>query len=101
MSWIEQIDAGVVVKLRVVPRASRNELSGLIGDELKVRLQSPPVEGKANKALVKFLAARLGVSANCVSILSGASGRNKRALIRGSDVSSVRAVLSGSGELEK
>lgn len=97
MSWVRQSDDGVVINVRVVPRASINELSGLIGDELKVRLQSPPVDGKANKALVKFFARELGVSSKDIAIVAGGKSRNKRVLIGGVDASRVRETLTGRG----
>ena len=59
MSAITQRDDGILLKLRVVPRAARNEVCGILDDAFKIRLQAPPVEGKANRALLKFLARRL------------------------------------------
>jgi uncharacterized protein (TIGR00251 family) len=73
----------LVLQLRVQPRASRNELAGVHGDRLKVRLTAPPVEGKANAQLQRFLAALFGVGRNRVHIESGASGRNKCVRIEG------------------
>ncbi|MBN1674825.1 MAG: YggU family protein [Kiritimatiellae bacterium] len=95
MSWISESAQGVVVSCRVVPRAARNEIQGLLGEALKVRLQAPPVEGKANEALVKFLAKTLGVPPRAVAILSGHTGRNKRVLLTGLTESAVRRRLAG------
>ena len=53
------------------------------GDAVKIRLQAPPVDGKANDALIQLLAARLGVPRTSLELLSGQSGRQKRMLIRG------------------
>ena len=47
MSWIATSSEGVLLTVKVVPRASKNEIAGLLGDALKIRLQAPPVEGKA------------------------------------------------------
>ena len=94
MDTIQQTEAGVVVSVRVVPRASRSEVTGIVGNTLKVRLQAPPVEGKANKALAKFLAGQLGVRPRDVSILSGETARTKRVLIRDARIRDVRAIFS-------
>ncbi|MBM4467450.1 MAG: YggU family protein [Chloroflexi bacterium] len=68
---ITEVEGGVTFAVRVVPRASRNEIVGVQGDALKVRLTAPPVEGKANEALVAFLAQRLGVRKSQVEIVAG------------------------------
>ena len=83
MTWIKSTSGGAVLTIRVVPRASKNSIDGPLGDALKIRLQSPPVDGKANKELVRFLADVLDVSASQVSILSGETGRSKRVRITG------------------
>lgn len=83
MNWMTATEAGVILAVRVVPRASRSELQGIHGDALKIRLQAPPVEGKANRALVEFLAESLGVSRSGIEILTGDTNRNKRVLVRG------------------
>ena len=71
----------LVLNIRVQPRASRNEIAGPVGDQLKIRLTTPPVDGKANQHLLEFLAKKCGVSKNRVELLSGASARNKRVSI--------------------
>ncbi|MDA8216179.1 MAG: DUF167 domain-containing protein [Dehalococcoidales bacterium] len=73
------------LRVRVVPRAKGNQIAGWEGDTVKVRLTAPPVEGKANKALVDFLAEQLGVSKSAVTIVSGHSARQKRIEIAGLD----------------
>lgn len=69
--------AGVRLRLRVQPRASRDEVSGIAGDAVRVRLMAPPVDGAANEALVRFLAGRLGVARAAVVLISGHAGRTK------------------------
>ena len=91
-TWISTTAVGVVINVRVVPRASRNEISGLQGEALKVRLQAPPVEGKANQALARYLAEALRVRPNQVRILAGETGRTKRVLIVGVTEATVRAL---------
>jgi len=63
--------------VRVQPRAARTELAGLIGDEIRVRVAAPPVDGAANEALVRFLAEQLGVARQAVRVLSGLGSRSK------------------------
>jgi len=63
--------------VRVQPRASNNEVAGVYGAALKVRLKAPPVDGAANDALVLFLAETLGVGKRSVRIVSGESSRTK------------------------
>ncbi|HEY4689661.1 MAG TPA: DUF167 domain-containing protein [Anaerolineae bacterium] len=74
---LRESDGGVTFAVRVIPRAGRNEVAGVQGDALKVKLAAPPVEGAANAALIEFLAERLGVRKSDVSILSGDRSRNK------------------------
>ena len=82
---IAEVEGGMTFAVRVVPRASRNEIAGVHGDALKVRLTAPPVEGKANEALIAFLAKRLGVRKSQVEIMAGATSRRK--MIRVIDLS--------------
>ena len=80
----ENIASGtVVVSVRVQPRASRNEVAGEMGGALKIRLQAPAVEGRANEALIDFLAELLKLPKSAVRILSGDRSRIKRVEIRG------------------
>jgi len=72
-----------MLDIHVQPRASRSEVVGWHGDSVKVRLQSPPVDGAANDELVRFLAARMGLAPTAVRIVRGSSGRRKRLLCEG------------------
>ncbi len=73
----------VTFTVRVTTRANKNEIAGVIGESVQVRLTAPPVEGKANEALVKFLASMLGIPRSSVEIVAGRSSRNKVIGIRG------------------
>jgi hypothetical protein len=77
---------GVLLRLRVQPRASREEVAGVTADAIKVRLTAPPVEGAANEALIRFLAATLNVPRSAVELVSGRTGRNKLVAVRGVSV---------------
>jgi uncharacterized protein (TIGR00251 family) len=74
----------LVIELRVQPRASRSAIEGLHGDRLRVRLQAPPVDGRANEELVSLLAETFDVTRSRVRIEHGAAGRDKRVRILGS-----------------
>ena len=80
---IEDRAGGVVFSVRVQPRASKNEVAGEIGGALKIRLQAPAVENRANEALVEFLAHLLKTPKAAVRILSGDRSRTKRIEVRG------------------
>lgn len=81
--------------MRVQPRASRNEVAGVHGGALKVRLQAPPVEGAANEALIELLAAELDVSRRQVRIVAGASSRAKVVEVDGVEAARVRRLSAG------
>lgn len=74
---------GTRIAVHAVPRASRSELVGLHGDALRIRLNAPPVDGKANRALVEFLAESLRVPVRSVSVVAGETGRRKFVRIAG------------------
>ncbi len=67
--------------VHVVPRASRTETAGEYGDALRIRLAAPPVDGKANKELLRFLAERLSLPASAPALVSGQTGRRKVVLL--------------------
>ena len=69
--------------VRVVPRASRSEITGEHDGALRVRITAPPVEGAANRELTRLLAKSFKLSQNAVEIVSGANSRNKVVRIRG------------------
>jgi uncharacterized protein len=71
----------VILDLHVQPGASRTEFAGKHGDRIKVRLAAPPQEGKANAALIEFLAQHYGVPRRNVRITSGLKSRQKRVVI--------------------
>jgi hypothetical protein len=70
-----------VLELHVQPGAKKSEFAGKHGERLKVRLAAPPVDGKANAALIEFLAAHYDVPRRNVSIESGLASRQKRVAI--------------------
>lgn len=78
-----EANGAVIFPVRVVPRSSRNQIVRVEGDALKIRLTAPPVEGKANEALVKFLAEFLNVSRSQIQIMSGDKSKSKMVRVRG------------------
>lgn len=81
--WLQRKGDEVTLAIRVRPRASRDEFSGLHGSRLKVRITAPPVEGAANDHLRRFLADAFGVPVTRVRLLRGLSGRDKLVTISG------------------
>ena len=73
----------VVFVVRIQPRASKDEIAGEMAGALKIRLQTPAVEGRANQALIEYLAQLLKTPRSAVRILSGDRSRTKRLEIRG------------------
>jgi uncharacterized protein len=80
---ITEANGGVTFSVHVVPRSSRNQIVGVEGGALKIKLTAPPVEGAANAALIEFIAKWLGVRRNAVSIVSGDKARNKIVRVSG------------------
>jgi len=83
MLEIQEREGAVTLMVRVQPRASKDEITGEMGGALKVRLRAPAVEGRANEALVEFLAVLLKTPRSAVRILSGERSRTKHVEIRG------------------
>ena len=79
LAWCSALPAGVRLAVQVTPNAKKTEVIGVLDDALKLKLQAPPVEGKANEALIKYLAAALSVPRSAVTITHGLT--NKRKLI--------------------
>ena len=84
---------GTVIKVKVIPRSSRTEILGKENDIYRVKLTAPPVEGKANKAVIELLAEKLGVPKREIEIVSGKTGRLKTIRIRGLTAGEVAQAL--------
>ncbi len=68
----------LILDVHVQPRAAKNEVVGFHGSRLKIRISSPPVDGKANRHLISFLAEVFGVARRDVILLAGENSRDKR-----------------------
>ena len=86
---------GCVLSLRVVPNARKDGPDGLHGDALKLRLRAPPVDGKANEALLRFVADRLKLPKSAVILKSGQTSRHKVVEVSGAPAEAVAALLAG------
>ena len=84
---------GTVVRLRVVAGARRTELAGTAGGALRVRVAAPPVQGRANSAVLAYLAGILGLRPRDLEIAAGERGRDKLVLVRGRTPEQVGARL--------
>jgi len=91
--WMRDVRDGVELDLLVVPKASRTELAGEQEGRLKVRLAAPPVEGRANKALIQAIAKWTGIKRSEIEIASGETGRRKRLRLGGATVAEVSEAL--------
>ena len=83
MLTTKETAGGVTFKIRVIPGASKNEVAGIQDGALKIKLTAPPVEGKANRACVDFLAGLLGLRRSALAITSGEKSRKKTVTITG------------------
>jgi len=85
---------GAALAIRVTPRASRNEIVEILSDgTVRIRLTAPPVEDKANQALVKYLADILAIASSRIEIVAGATGRDKLVSILDMDAEDVHRII--------
>jgi len=86
-------DGSLLLRLHVQPRAAANSVAGLQGDMLKLRLTSPPVDNKANQAVIAYLAKLFHLPKSALAIKSGHQSRSKTVSIAGVDLQRFSAVL--------
>lgn len=85
-SWYRREGEAVILALHVQPGAKRSETAGLHGNALKIRLAAPPIDGRANEALLRFIAELFKVPLRNVELLRGAQSRRKILQVTGSKV---------------
>lgn len=90
---IERCDGGVRLHLHVQPGAKRTEFAGRHGDAIKIRVHAPPVEGKANDELIRFLSETFSVARSSVVLVRGDKSRAKVFDLLGADLSKVKSTL--------
>jgi uncharacterized protein (TIGR00251 family) len=93
MPFLQVTDNGVIIRLFVQPRASKNQLAGIVEDELKVRLTSPPVDGAANALCIKYFAKLLGIAKSELELVAGEKSRHKRLLVKFGNLDALRRTL--------
>ncbi len=94
MSYLQtQPDGSLLLSLYVQPRSGRNAIVGLHGDAVKLRLNAPPVDGKANKAVIAFFAKSLKIPKSAVTIRSGLQNRMKKILLTGVNEEQLRGLI--------
>ncbi|HIJ79665.1 MAG: DUF167 family protein [Desulfobulbaceae bacterium] len=94
MSYLlENEDGSVTIALYIQPKASRNRIVGLHGNALKLSITAPPVDGKANEAVSKFIAKLFKVPKTAVDIVSGQSSRNKRIRLETISLAEAEAII--------
>jgi hypothetical protein len=84
---------GVLLAVKVQPRASRDEIGEPLGNELRIKVTAPPVDSAANEAVVKLLAKTLGVGRGSVELVRGQTSRHKVFKLHGLKVDEVAAIL--------
>ena len=87
-------NGGLTFAVRVVPRASRTEIAGEYNGALKIRVAAPPVEGAANREVIRLLAKVLKLPQNAVEIVSGTASKNKIVYIVGADSAMLENLIS-------
>ena len=93
--FLESTDGGFYINVRVQPKAKKNEVTLTESKEaLKVKLTSPPVDGEANKALIKLLAKFLKIKKSSITITSGKKSRDKRVRIEGVELDEIKAAFT-------
>jgi uncharacterized protein (TIGR00251 family) len=90
MTWYRRDGAALILNLHIQPGAKHTTPAGLHGNALKLRLAAPPLEGRANDALIKFLAEQFDVPQRNIELLRGAQSRHKLVRINGSAVAPER-----------
>jgi len=94
VAWAATVSDGVVLSLHCQPGAKASRVVGLHDERLKIQLQAPPLENRANEALVAWLAEQLGVPRKQIDLLTGQTSRQKRVLVRGATLEQVQRLLT-------
>jgi uncharacterized protein (TIGR00251 family) len=84
---------GTLLSLKVIPRASKNEIGEALGAELKLKVTAPPVDSAANRAVIDFLAETLGCAKSRIILIRGETSRHKTILLKGLTLEQVEASL--------
>lgn len=91
---VKEIVGGATFAVKVHPRARKNAITGVVGEALKLALTAPPVDGKANQAVIEFFADLFAIPRSSVTIASGETSRNKVVRVSGLSRTAVEQRLS-------
>ncbi len=94
LPYLQSTAQGVILRIRLQPRSSKNAIAGVMDGCLKVRVNAPPVEGAANEACQNLLAKLFGIAKGRVRIISGSTSRQKQVLLQGLEEQFVRSHIS-------
>lgn len=92
MLWQKTAD-GIIVSVKIIPKACKSEVMGVEGEELKLRIAAIPEKGKANIEVVRLLSKKLKIAKSRIVILSGQASRHKRLLITGVSEDKIDSLL--------
>ena len=93
--YYTETDEGVILNVRAQPRSSKAGLDGVIGDAVKVRVKSAPVDGRANKELIETIAEAMDLPKSSVVFKGGETSKTKRILLKGVNGAAVASVVGG------
>ncbi len=93
-SFYSEQNNGIILRIKAVPNSSKNEICGLIGDALKIKIKAPAVENKANEELVKFLSKLFKVSKTSITFKSGDTSKLKTLYISGCTIDKIKDVCA-------
>lgn len=91
---VNETTRGVTFAVKVQPRARKSAITGVVGDALKLAVTAPPIEGKANQAVIEFFADFFAIPRSSVSIASGETSRNKVVRVSGVSAQRVRELIA-------
>jgi uncharacterized protein (TIGR00251 family) len=90
-TFLRETTGGVLLSVKLQPRASANEICEPLGNELKIKVTAPPVDAAANQALIELLAEKLGCSRGKIELIRGQTSRHKAILLHGMRVAEILA----------
>jgi uncharacterized protein (TIGR00251 family) len=90
----EPVERACTLELKTIPNAPRNEIAGWLGDALKVKVHAPALDGRANDALLEFLAEQLGLPRRAIALVRGGKSRRKIVRVEGLTLAETKARLA-------
>ena len=93
MPWLVEQKGKLFLSVYIQPRSSRNRVAGLHGEAVKLCITAPPVEGKANQAVIKYLAGLFNIPKSALEIKSGQQSRSKKIILNGISLTTARQAL--------